>query len=271
MYTLKISVSIDLQYAHDKTLFDKLADADIRDIELVLCAHWREDIAVQEAYLRGLEQGVESFLAQGVRIRSVHIPFGPFWDFCRLNEAERSACVARTLALEKRLKPYTIPYLVVHTNGNDFPADGNRDKGIASLRRSLAELGACDSMTVCVENLPRNCLGNTSEEMLRIVDGLPVACTFDVNHVFLESIPHFVEALGPRIKTLHVSDADTIDEKHWLPGDGIIDFQSFVEALEHIGYTGTFNYETHNTPDSDFTDLRHRHDLIFSEYNRCRS
>jgi len=43
--------------------------------------------------------------------------------------------------------------------------------------------------------------------------------------------------------TLHVSDYDGIEEKHWLPGLGVIDWLEFLNALREAGYQGAFIYE----------------------------
>ncbi len=52
-----------------------------------------------------------------------------------------------------------------------------------------------------------------------------------------------VRDLGDRIFTLHLSDYDGVDEKHWVPGEGVIDWTAFMRALHEIGYTGPFNFE----------------------------
>jgi sugar phosphate isomerase/epimerase len=50
--------------------------------------------------------------------------------------------------------------------------------------------------------------------------------------------------LGDRLLTLHISDNDGIDERHWLPGQGIINWPGFIRALESSNYAGAFVYET---------------------------
>lgn len=43
--------------------------------------------------------------------------------------------------------------------------------------------------------------------------------------------------------TLHVSDYDGIDEKHWLPGQGIVNWPEVIQALIETGYDGPFMME----------------------------
>jgi sugar phosphate isomerase/epimerase len=49
--------------------------------------------------------------------------------------------------------------------------------------------------------------------------------------------------VGEKIVTLHVSDYDGIDERHWLPGEGCIDWQALRAALCEVGYDGVWMYE----------------------------
>ena len=40
-----------------------------------------------------------------------------------------------------------------------------------------------------------------------------------------------------------MSDYDLVDERHWLPGEGKINWKNVMAALEKIGYGGSFMYE----------------------------
>jgi sugar phosphate isomerase/epimerase len=51
--------------------------------------------------------------------------------------------------------------------------------------------------------------------------------------------------LGARLLTLHCSDNDGVDERHWLPGDqrGVVDWDAFFRGLAAVCYRGPFVYE----------------------------
>jgi sugar phosphate isomerase/epimerase len=66
---------------------------------------------------------------------------------------------------------------------------------------------------------------------------------FDTNHLLGESIHDFIMAVGSKIITTHVSDYDAINERHWLSGEGIIDWKQLREDLESVGYDGYWLYE----------------------------
>jgi sugar phosphate isomerase/epimerase len=100
---------------------------------------------------------------------------------------------------------------------------------------------------LAVECLPRTCLGNTSAEMLELVQAderLGVCC--DVNHLLQEKSEAFIRALGSRIISVHISDYDGLDEKHWMPGEGINDWSAILGALAEAGYEGPFLFEVRN-------------------------
>jgi sugar phosphate isomerase/epimerase len=103
-------------------------------------------------------------------------------------------------------------------------------------------------LRLAVEILPRTCLGRTSGELMAIIADLDpsrVGACLDANHANLrENLAGSVRSLGTRLLTLHVSDNDGVDERHWMPGRGIINWVEFLRILDASGYNGAFVYET---------------------------
>ena len=52
-----------------------------------------------------------------------------------------------------------------------------------------------------------------------------------------------LKKIGDKIITVHISDYDKVNERHWLPGEGVIDWQGVLNALNEIGYKGIWLYE----------------------------
>ncbi len=108
----------------------------------------------------------------------------------------------------------------------------------------LADIAEKNGAVVAVENLPRTCLGRDSYDIKKIIshdDRLKVC--FDTNHLLSQKNIDFISDLGDKIITTHVSDYDLLNERHWLPGEGIIDWDEIVDALENAGYDGPILYE----------------------------
>ena len=66
---------------------------------------------------------------------------------------------------------------------------------------------------------------------------------FDTNHITADKPENVIRELKNKIVTLHVSDFDFVDEKHWIPGDGEINWSEVVKALKDIKYNGVWMYE----------------------------
>ena len=74
-------------------------------------------------------------------------------------------------------------------------------------------------------------------------------------------------ALCDYLVGLHVSDRDETNERHWLPGEGIVDFMSVIAALEKIGYDGYFTYEVCNMKTyDDPIAVRNNYEELFRKY-----
>ena len=156
---------------------------------------------------------------------------------------EASACIDLAIELGAAI-------IVVHAS--DEPIEpSERKERMEQARSGLEHLGPrCrqEGVRVAVELLPRTCLGNTAEEVLKMIeplDGEVFGVCLDTNHLMGEyrNLAGTVRRLGKRLITLHVSDYDGVDEKHELPGTGVIDWKLFTAALQDIDYDGPFNYE----------------------------
>lgn len=182
----------------------------------------------------------------GLKVWSCHLPFSRTMDISVLSDSARMANVeflTEMIAICGELGPKK---LVLHPSSEPI-ADADREQRILNsiasigvLRREAARIGA----ELCIEDLPRTCLGRNSAELLRIIAPYPdVKICFDTNHLLSEDLLDFVEACGGRIGTVHVSDYDMVDERHWLPGKGKIDWPVLYKALMKAGYKGVFMYE----------------------------
>lgn len=76
-----------------------------------------------------------------------------------------------------------------------------------------------------IESLSCTCLGNAPEEFLEIICDIPgVKVCSNTNRYSKDSIEHFVKTLGRRIGTIYASDFNLVNESHWLPTQGKVDW-----------------------------------------------
>lgn len=186
--------------------------------------------------------------AHGIDLWSFHLPFMPFEtiDISSLAPEIRKYSIDYDSELMKKAAEIGIKRYVIHPSGEPI-ADEEREDRMKAACDSLAILAQiaddCGG-TIAVENLPRTCLGKNSNEILRLLssDDRLRAC-FDTNHLLSEPISDFIRSIGTRIITTHISDYDFIDEKHWLPGEGGIDWPTLYRDLLSINYNGVWMYE----------------------------
>ncbi len=240
-----VSLSSSLSGSMEETL-TKYQKAGIHYMELTSASHtyYMDDINF-------LEKSKEIFaLAKGygVTIRSIHIPFSnkETYDNSSPDPAVRDNSVRYCAKLLAAAAEAGIKIAVIHPSNEPYSED-ERESRITSAIDTLSRITAIADalgMTLAVENLPRTCICRTSDEMKRILVAIPkLKVCFDTNHSLIESNVDYIRAVGDRIIALHVSDYDFIDERHLLPGEGLVDWEELITTLEEVGYTGTFNYE----------------------------
>lgn len=186
----------------------------------------------------------------GITLWSFHLPFADpeNLDISSLNEEIRKSTVNWWCENIKKGAEIGIKIFVAHPSSEPISEDaGIRPQNIAAAKKSLkelAEFAAQYDAVIAVEDLPRSCLGRNAEEIAELVsadDRLKVC--LDTNHMLIDTNLNLIKAVGDKIITLHVSDYDFINERHWLPGEGKVDWQELYNAILEIGYNGPWLYE----------------------------
>ncbi len=230
-----------------EALFEAYAAAGIAAMEISY--HRPETDAMDFAQARRWAQ------AYGVELWSLHLPFAPFnhIDPSRPSLAEKTVDYF-TQVMRRANGEAGITRFIVHPSAEPIP-DKDRALRMETAQKSLDRLAVfADSIgaVMCVENLPRTCLGKNSDEMLTLLtanEALRVC--FDTNHLLGEDFAPFIEKLADKIVTTHVSDYDFVDECHWMPGEGKLDWQRLYQTLQAAGYDGVWLYELGFAPPDD--------------------
>lgn len=195
----------------------------------------------------------------GIKLWSYHLPFKPF-DFIDISASDadwRKRSIAYIAEIIKKAADIGIDKYILHSGGkvgihwegnsvkrNDESEAAERLKYACESYAEFAEIAHRAGGVICVENLPPQCVGRNMEEVRKLVsadDRLRVC--FDTNHLLPGDGAEFIRAFADRLITIHVSDYDFINERHWLPGEGKLDWQSIYSALNEIGYKGPWMYE----------------------------
>lgn len=212
------------------------------------------DVEISRPYYEHYKEfdfcGVEKLAEKnGVNIWSFHLPFAPFEliDVSAVDTEKRNKAVELLSDLIKMCGNIGVDKFIVHPSGEPI-RETERSERLKCSRDSLSKLADVAerfNAVICVEDLPRTCLGNCIEEMKFLTEkDERLKICFDTNHITADKPENVIRELNDKIVTLHVSDFDFVDEKHWLPGEGKIDWSNVVNALRDIKYNGVWMYES---------------------------
>ena len=239
-----LALSVGPAVIIDDEKLDALAAAGINQVELSSGA-WEPYIEKLD-FVNNSMAIAENAKAHGVSITSIHLPFAPFNEIDPAYEKCREMFMEVQKTLLEAAAKAGIPIAVVHPSGEPYSEEERPDRlncaceAIDELCAFANELG----IQLALENLPRTCLCREHRDMEYFLERIPnLKVCFDMNHNLSEDNLDYIRAVADRIITLHVSDYDRIDERHWLPGKGVNPWEEIICLLEESDYQGRFLYE----------------------------
>ena len=235
MYKIGLSTTAS---ANTEELFKACADAGVDVVEIS-----RPKAEVDSLDYDNLKAISEEY---GVKIWSFHLPFYPFSEIDISKPEMAKESVEYLCSIIDKATGIGIDKFVIHASGEPI-GDEERKTRMECAKNSLdilvkfaKERGA----VICVEDLPRSCLGRSISDMKELLSANEdLRACFDTNHLLYDDNIELVKAIGDKIVTLHVSDFDMVNERHWLPGEGKNDWQGILSALKEVGYNGPWLYE----------------------------
>lgn len=229
-----------------ETLIDAipvLADQGVTALELIVASDGYFD------HHNGfeLEKLLSRLSATGVRIHSIHSPFGPAYDISSPDDEIHERGVDGLIDSIELANMLEASKVIVHASDS---FSNSRCRRIERARGVLRELGVVakeSGLILAVENLPPQYLGHTPEEMNELLDGTDpesVSVCFDSGHANLSGrFTDFAEAMLPRAVTMHIHDNDGTADQHRFPGQGCIDWRHFACAYRALGSRATIMLE----------------------------
>lgn len=262
----KPGVSLGMFESVTPEVLEQVKAAGIEYVEVIFNPFWRNQ-PENELYTRAFR--MKAMIEEaGLKVWSCHMPFSRALDISVTDSESREQNVAfmeRMIRLSAIFGPQRI---VLHPSSEPI-SDEERPVRLQNSANSIGRLSlaAKDAGAVlCIENLPRTCLGRNSEEMMFLIGNYPeVMVCFDTNHLLIESHADFFRGVGDRIAHVHVSDYDFMDERHWLPGRGQIDWSDFIRRLRDSGYDGVFMHEISQRQNASPQDVIDAFEKIFSD------
>ena len=263
MYLLETARSVNYEKTTEE-MMEAMVAAGIRKIEISFC-NPPVDFSEEEMKAQ-VKRWMNIRETYGVEILSLHLPFGPTWELCTCDEGIREHAMEQYLKLIAILKVIGPKRFVLHPGYPRVPVE-EREQRIANFRKNVVILAeTVKPARIAVENMPQDCLGNTAEELIRLVDGLDnIGICCDTNHWYQELTHEALAKLADRVETVHINDYDGKVETHWLAGQGVVDWMKVIGLLEQHHYAGPFLYEC--GPVYSSAEVAAATKRLFDEYN----
>jgi sugar phosphate isomerase/epimerase len=187
-------------------------------------------------------------------IYSLHAPYKPDRDLSLLDEQRRLVAVGHTEAALELASRLGASVVTIH--GSEEPIlMSERPARREQTRKSLASLVTKASrlnLRLALETMPPEWIPAGVVEAFDAVQGLDpnvIGFCLDTNHSNLtDDLAETVRALGSRIWNVHLSDNDGLNQRHWMPFQGVIDWEALMTSLCEVNYTGPLVYEVNPRP-----------------------
>jgi sugar phosphate isomerase/epimerase len=241
----KLGLSADFFEEPDVDKWNTALKAGFTEVELGPSWQLARDM---RKYHEAMEEQYSMIVKSGMNPSSFHLPFGDFIDISGLEDLSTDKALADNQGILDWVGKKKIPMAVLHASFEPIE-DEERPARLGRAAESIRLLGSyaqSKNIILAIENLPRTCLGNCAGELLMLTDhGKNASICFDVNHLLKKSESHrdFFVKTAPYIVTTHFSDYDRLDERHWIPGDGCIDWKELTGLFTGAGYKGRFVFE----------------------------
>ena len=193
----------------------------------------------------------------GIKVWSIHMPFSKDIDLSLIDEAERRKVVALHTTMLKYCKILQPEVILFHPSY--FLGLNEREQRKKQLIKSSLELNkqvkAIKAIMV-IENMlgfelkvdakRERPLCRTVAETVEIMNRLPesIYSAIDMNHI--KNPERLIRAMGKRLKSVHIADGTGKKENHFFPcsGEGQNNWVEILSALDEVGYSGPFMYES---------------------------
>lgn len=195
-------------------------------------------IGSPESFERGdsnqLQRLLDALSSSGVRVHSVHAPFGVNYDVSDLDDAIHERGVDALIESIELASVLDADKVIVHASDVVNSDRARRMERARGVLREMAAVAAESGIILALENLPPKYLGHTPEELLALLDGTDrstVGVCFDSGHANLSGhFAEFASAMLPLAVTTHLHDNNGGTDEHLFPGDGSIDWPAFAST-----------------------------------------
>ncbi len=183
----------------------------------------------------------------GLVLENIHIPYDNCDQLWSEHKSSRNAIVNKYIGWLNDCAKYQIPIMVMHiTDSLNLPSPEHHGQyGMDSIFRLLKvaeELG----VTIAIENTGRE---DYVAYVLSAIHSNNFGFCYDSSHnrIYSEDGLTLLENSANFVVTTHLSDNDGNKDRHWLPGEGIINWDKLTNVLSQSTYNGYLTLEVYPT------------------------
>lgn len=168
----------------------------------------------------------------GVRVHSIHSPFGPEYDLSSPDDAIHERGVDGLIQSIELASVIESGNVIVHASDLLPNGQSRRMDRARGVLREVSVVAKESGIMLALENLPPGYLGHTPEEIVGLLNGMDpeaIGVCYDSGHANLSGkFDEFTEALLPYSVTTHLHDNDGVTDQHRFPGQGTINWHRFA-------------------------------------------
>jgi len=186
-----------------------------------------------------------------LKVHSLHAPFSEV-NIASLDEQERENSLDLIKKSMESCSELEGEIVIVHPCSTE--TSGN-NQSYLKAKNKTEKLG----IKIAVENLPNIGgwgFGTDVSQLSELVSELNnprLGLCLDTGHAFVGrenvDLSKAVFACGKKLIALHIQDSDGKRDRHWLPGQGIINWAQFMKDLASIDYQGVLTLEISGSPE----------------------
>jgi sugar phosphate isomerase/epimerase len=198
---------------------------------------WGEE---NELYRTGQKHLIADMVrSEGLYFENIHVPFDHCNDLWSQDSPLREGIISQHLAWIDDCARYEIPMLVMHiSRGHRINPNKHGIESLSEIVRAAEDA----KVIVAIENTRSiRLLDHVFAEIQSPCLGL----CYDSSHdwIYSEEKTGILKRHGHLLLATHFSDNDSSIDRHWIPGEGVIDWNKIAESFPKDTYKGVLTLE----------------------------
>jgi sugar phosphate isomerase/epimerase len=178
----------------------------------------------------------------GISVENIHVPYKDANRLWTTDIDVHKAYLSRYMAYIDFSSKHGLSSIVMHVSEGDQVKRPNR-YGIDAMSR-LCTYGRKSGVSIAIENTRKVEL---VAALLEGIDDENLGLCYDTSHgrLYEESSFWLLKKFPQRLKYLHISDNDGVEDRHWNIGEGVVDWECFAQHVPTEGNCQSLSLEVY--------------------------